>query len=254
MSLSIVIPAYNESRCIAQTTIGISDELERQGIDYEILVINDNSTDDTGERIDALTTDNPRIRRIDNTPPHGFGFAVRCGLETFQKKYVVIFMADSSDDPKDVVRFYKKAQEGYDCVFGTRWSMAGSTKDYPMHKKVLNRLVNNIIRLLFQVRYDDCTNACKLYSRETIKGLKPFLSHHFNLTVELPLKAIVRGYRYTVISNKWRNRQYGTSNLHIHEMGSRYLFIILYCLLEKWLSKGDYKYSNQAKALTLSED
>ena len=76
-----------------------------------------------------------------------------------------------------------------------------------------------------------------------IAGVAPILSHHFNLTVEIPLKAIIRGYSYAVIPISWRNRAHGVSKLRIREMGSRYLFIVLYCLLERWLSRGDYRYN-----------
>lgn len=74
----------------------------------------------------------------------------------------------------------------------------------------------------------------------TIRGIQPIISHHFNITVELPLKAIIRGYSFTTIPITWENRKHGMSKLKIKEMGSRYLFIILYLWLEKYLSKGDY--------------
>src|SRR5690606_24317358 len=84
-------------------------------------------------------------------------------------------------------------------------------------------------------------NAFKMYRADVIHGLKPFLSHHFNLTVELPLKAIVRGYTYAILPNSWHNRKAGESKLRIKEMGGRYLFIVIYCLIERWLSAGDYR-------------
>jgi len=91
------------------------------------------------------------------------------------------------------------------------------------------------------LRYNDVTNAFKMYRSHVIPGLRPFLSHHFNLTVELPLKAIIRGYTYAIVPNEWINRKEGVSKLKIKEMGSRYLFIVLYCFLERWLSRGDYR-------------
>lgn len=154
-------------------------------------------------------------------------------------------MADLSDDPEDLVRFNRKMDEGYDCVFGTRWSKGGRVVDYPWVKKVVNRMANNIVRICFGFRYNDCTNAFKLYTRETIDGLRPFLAPHFNLTLEMPLKAIVRGYRYAVIPNIWRNRSSGVSKLKIKEMGSRYFFIMLYCLIEKYFSRGDFNKSKR---------
>ena len=101
-------------------------------------------------------------------------------------------------------------------------------------------MANLFIQILFGLRYNDVTNAFKLYKKEVIRGINPLMSHHFNLTVELPLKAIVRGYSFEVISIDWVNRKAGESKLKIKEMGSRYLFIVLYCAIEKWLSRGDY--------------
>jgi dolichol-phosphate mannosyltransferase len=73
-----------------------------------------------------------------------------------------------------------------------------------------------------------------------IDGCRPFLSPHFNLTVELPLKALVRGYTWTVIPITWRNRRHGVAKLKIREMGSRYFFIVMYVWLEKYFSRGDF--------------
>ena len=238
--VSLVIPAHNEEGCIEETIRAFHVELVKERIPHEILVINDNSKDTTEEILITLSKEISELRYINNTPPNGFGFAVRKGLDNFQGDCIAIVMADLSDRPIDLIKYYRKMEGGYDCVFGSRFIKGGKTIDYPKFKYYLNRFTNNIIKGLFGIRYNDTTNAFKLYKKETIDGLKPFLSHHFNLTVELPLKAIVRGYTYTVIPNHWINRKEGESKLKIKEMGSRYFFIILYCLLEKWLSRGDY--------------
>lgn len=242
LKLSVVIPAYNEQGCIRNTLITLSEALESEAISYELIVVNDNSRDQTPQLIDQLSLQNPAIIRIDNTPPNGFGLAVRKGIENSSGEYVAIFMADSSDDPTDLIKFLRKAEiDGLDAVFGNRFISGGTVIDYPALKLILNRLTNWIISLLFMIRYNDVTNAFKLYRRETLEGLKPYLSHHFNLTVELPLKVIVRGFTYEILPNRWVNRKAGESKLKIKEMGSRYWFIILYCLIEKLLSVGDYK-------------
>lgn len=238
--VSLVIPAHNEESCIEETVRAFHNELSKENIPHEILVVNDNSKDRTEEILTNLTKVIPELKYVNNTPPNGFGFAVRKGLESFSGDYVAIVMADLSDRPTDLISYYRKIEQGYDCIFGSRFIKGGKTIDYPKIKYYLNRLTNNIIKGLFGISYNDTTNAFKLYKKETILGLKPFLSHHFNLTVELPLKAIVRGYSYTVVPNYWTNRKSGESKLKIKEMGSRYFFIILYCLLEKWLSRGDY--------------
>ena len=237
---SVVIPAYNEEGSIAKTVEYLSQTLEEANIPYELLIVNDNSRDRTEEILQNICTHNNRVRYINNYYPNGFGFAVRCGVENFAGDAVAIVMADSSDSPDDLVQYYNKLQDGYECVFGSRFVKGGKTIDYPVHKLTINRLANLFIKVLFGLKYNDTTNAFKAYRREVIDGIFPLISHHFNLTVEMPLKAIIRGYSYAMIPISWRNRQTGVSKLKIKEMGSRYLFIVLYALLEKTLSRGDY--------------
>jgi dolichol-phosphate mannosyltransferase len=214
----------------------------RYQIEHEILVTNDNSKDNTEKILAELKKTIPTLVYYTNAGPNGFGYAVRYGLERFSGDCVAIMMADLSDDPEDLVKFYNKMKEGnYDCVFGSRFSKGGKVIDYPVMKFYINRLANFIVRACVGMRYNDTTNAFKLYKKNTIEGLKPFIAPHFNLTLEIPLKAIVRGYSYTVIPNSWTNRKHGESKLKIKEMGSRYFFILLYCLIEKFFSRGDYK-------------
>jgi dolichol-phosphate mannosyltransferase len=239
--LSVVIPAHNEEGSIEATLMSLYGTLKREGIDHELLVVNDHSRDATAALLLALMVRIPTLRVLQNEGPGGFGHAVRCGLEGYRGDRVAIVMADLSDDPEDLVRFHRKMDEGHDCVFGTRWSQGGRVYDYPRLKRWINRLANTLVRLAFGVKYDDMTNAFKLYSRTAMEGLKPFLAPHFNLTLELPLKAVVRGYSYAVVPNSWRNRKSGESKLKIKEMGSRYFFIMLYCLIEKHFSRGDFR-------------
>lgn len=241
MKLSVVIPACNEEESIGATLHTLYAKLLTEEIDHEIVVTNDNSKDDTLGRLRALAQQIPTLVYYTNPGPNGFGYAVRYGLERYQGDCVAVMMADLSDDPADLVRYYRKLLEGYDCVFGSRWMAGSRVVDYPGPKKYINRLANNLVKVMFGLRYNDCTNAFKLYRRGTMEGLKPFLSPHFNLTLELPLKAIVRGYSYAVIPNSWTNRQYGESKLKIKEMGSRYFFIMIYCLIEKYFSQGDFR-------------
>jgi dolichol-phosphate mannosyltransferase len=239
--LSVVIPAHNEEGRIAETIADIYKALVAAGIAHEILVINDNSADRTEQILIDLQQQVATLRHINNSPPNGFGFAVRAGLSAFRGDAVAIVMADGSDAPADLVAYYRKLQEGYDCAFGSRFIRGAQIVDYPWPKLMMNRLANFFIRSLFWMSYNDVTNAFKLYRRSVIAGVQPLLAYHFNLTVELPLKAIVRGYRFAVIPTAWYNRTAGVSKFKIKEMGSRYLFIVFYCYLEKYLSREDYR-------------
>jgi dolichol-phosphate mannosyltransferase len=241
MKLSVVIPARNEAETIEPTLREIATNLDRKGIDYEVIVVDDASSDGTAAVVERVGAENPRVRSLRSHLSSGFGFAVRAGLEVFEGDAVAIVMADGSDDPSDLVLYYELLEEGYDCAFGSRFLPGATITDYPTVKLVINRVVNWGIRLLFRHRYDDTTNAFKAYRREVIEGISPLLSNHFNLTVELPLKAIVRGYSYAVLPTSWRGRKGGRSKLDLREMGSRYLFIVLYVFLEHHLSRGDYR-------------
>ena len=239
--LSILIPMHNEAGHVADTVTRLVETLRREAIRFEIVAVNDNSRDETPAILAQLGQRFPELRTIHNAPPNGFGFAIRRGLAEFSGEAVAIVMADGSDDPEDVVRFYRKYREGYDCVFGSRFVKGGKVIDYPLPKLLLNRLGNTAIRLLFMQRYNDMTNAFKLYSRQAVAGMQPLLAHHFNLTVEMPLKCLIRGYRFAVVPNSWHNRKEGLSKFKIREMGSRYMFIIIYCLVERLLARGDYR-------------
>lgn len=241
MKLSVVIPAYNEEESISETLRSLYNTLKKYDIPHEIWVTNDNSKDNTLGVLQELQKEMPTLVFETNKGPNGFGYAVRYGLERFSGDCVAVFMADMSDDPEDLVKYYNTMlTENVDAVFGSRWIKGGKVIDYPAVKKIINRVANFIIKMVIGISYNDTTNAFKLYKRETMEGLKPFLSPHFNLTVELPLKTIVRGYSYSVVPNSWTNRKYGESKLKIKEMGSRYFFILVYCFVEKFFSRGDY--------------
>jgi dolichol-phosphate mannosyltransferase len=239
--LSVVIPARDEEGCICSTVEHLHLELRLRNIAHEIIVVDDGSTDKTWELLTALKSRVPDLAPVQNQGQHGFGRAIICGLDRMKGDAAVIMMADESDDNRDVVRYWDKLNEGYDCVFGSRFMKGGGVIDYPRVKLAMNRLANFFIRTLFRIKLNDTTNAFKAYRRTVIEGCRPLISPHFNLTVELPLKAIVRGYSWTVIPITWRNRRTGAPKLKIKEMGSRYLFICLYVWLEKYFSRGDYR-------------
>lgn len=238
---SIVIPARDEQDSLPHTLEALSTALQREAVPHEIVVVDDGSVDRTWTVLQDLRLRLKTLMPVQNPGPHGFGRAIIQGLNHSRGDAVVIMMADSSDDPEDAVRYWRLLNEGWECVFGSRFMKGGSVVDYPRIKLIVNRLANLFIRVMFAVPLNDTTNAFKAYRRTVIDGCRPLLAPHFNLTVELPLKAIVRGYSWTVVPISWRNRRHGTAKLKIKEMGSRYFFICMYVWLEKYFSRGDYR-------------
>lgn len=227
--LSVVIPARDKEDCIALTVQHLNLELHLQQVPHEIIVVDDGSSDRTWQILTDLRASVPELAPVQNDGLHDFGRAIVHGLNKMRGDAAVVMIADESDDSRDVVRYWKLLNEDHDCVFGSRFLRGGGVIDYPWVKLWLNRMANLFIRLLFHIRLNDTTSAFKAYRRTVIEGCQSLISPHFILTVELPLKAIMRGYTWTVIPLTSRNRRSGEAKLKIKEMGSRYLFICLTC-------------------------
>ncbi len=238
---SVIIPARDEEESLPATLTHLHEEFSKNNVPHEIVVVDDGSRDKTWTVLQNLKAQIPTLRPIQNTGDHGFGRAITFGLRNCSGDAVVIMMADESDDARDAVRYWQLLNEGWDCVFGSRFIKGGATFDYPKFKLFVNRVVNFFIRIGFGISLNDTTNAFKAYRRTVIQGCEPLIAPHFNLTVEIPLKAIVRGYSWTVMPITWRNRRFGEAKLKLKEMGSRYFFICAYVWLEKYFSRGDYK-------------
>ncbi len=238
---SVVIPARDEEASLPSTLEDIHRVFTAEGIPHEIVVVDDGSKDRTWAVLEELRKKIPTLVPLKNPGPHGFGRAIVYGFDHSRGDAVVIMMADASDSPAEAVQYWQLLNAGWDCAFGSRFIKGGQILDYPRLKLLVNRLANLLVRLGFNIPLNDTTNAFKAYRRTVIDGCRPFLASHFNLTVEIPLKAIVRGFTWTVIPISWRNRKHGEAKLKIKEMGSRYFFICAYVWLEKYFSRGDYR-------------
>ncbi|MGB2880047.1 MAG: glycosyltransferase family 2 protein [Candidatus Omnitrophota bacterium] len=243
MKLSVVIPARNEEECLEKSVEVILAELKKEKIDHEIIVVNDNSTDRTEDILKDLVQRYPEhVRYINQPAPGGFGRAVSLGLANMKGDAVVTAMGDASDEPKDIVKYFRVMKtKNCDCVFGSRFIKGGEVKDYPRLKLFINRLANTFIKILFRLDYNDTTNAFKAYKAEVIRAISPLTSVHFNITVEIPLKAVVRGFSYEVVPISWYGRESGVSKHKIRELGKKYLYTTLTIWLEKLLLGDEFK-------------
>ena len=234
MSLSIIIPVYNESSQIPITIKKLS-VLKNELNDFEIVFIDNLSSDDTLKKLKFYTKKKSYFK-IYKSKKRGLGSAISTGIIKSKKKYICIFMSDMSDDIKDLVKYFKIISKNkLDAVFGSRFLSQSKVKNYPTHKLILNRFINNIIKLIFLSDYNDFTNAFKIYRRSTLNKLFPLVSENFNIFLEIPLKIITRNFTYKIIPINWTGRKKGTSKFRIKELGSMYLFTLLYCLFEKIL-------------------
>jgi dolichol-phosphate mannosyltransferase len=238
-TLSVIIPAYNEEKNLPKVVAELQQALGAERVPYEIILVNDNSKDGTAAVIRELMRADEAVRMVDRRPPGGFGRAIRAGLDAVRGDVVVVCMADCSDVPEDVVRYYRTIQEGYDCVFGSRFVRGSVVKNYPRVKLVVNRIVNRAIQLLFRCPYNDLTNAFKAYRTHVVREMAPLQACHFNLTIEMSLSALNRGYRITQIPIQWHGRTWGSSNLKLREMGRRYLATLVKMYAERVLINDD---------------
>lgn len=241
MKLSVVIPVHNEEAVIQRVTDELIRTLSGERIAHEVVLVDDNSTDSSGKLLDEMASRCEQIRVVHARPPKGFGRAISLGLGHAAGECVVIYMGDGSDHPHDVLRYYEKLQEGYDCVFGSRFIKGAQVAGYPRLKLLLNRMGNLFIQALFMIGYNDVSNAFKGYKSAVIRQVEPLVSQYFNITVELPLKAIIRGFSYAVIPIRWNGRQSGVSKYRIRELSRKYFFSILYVWLEKMLLKEEIR-------------
>ncbi|WP_146575750.1 glycosyltransferase family 2 protein [Neorhodopirellula pilleata] len=238
--LSIVIPAYNEEANIGPCVRELLELLiDQEAIQTEVIVVNDNSHDDTEAEVLKLTERWPTVRLVRRQPPGGFGRALRTGLRFARGEVIVIYMADRSDHPQDVLRYFRTIHEGYDCVFGSRFVAGSEVKRYPKIKLVVNRVVNKSIQWMFWTDMNDLTNAFKAYRREVIEHCGPYRACHFNITLEMSLSALISGYQIREVPINWEGRTWGSSNLRMREMGRRYLCTLMMLFFQRILMSDD---------------
>ena len=237
--LSILIPVRDEEENVKIISNKIEKEIANPN--YELLFVNDFSEDDTIKVIEELKVQNKKIRYVNNENK-GLGGAISLGITESKGKYVCIMMSDSSDTVQDLNRYYETIMnDDLDAVFGSRFIKGGKTVDYPIIKLILNRIGNLLAKFLMWSDLNDFTNGFKIYKKNTLIGLYPLISESFNIFFELPLKTISRGYNYKIIPISYYNRTVGEAKFKIDELGSKYLFTLLYCFLEKALLKKNIK-------------
>ena len=235
MKLSIIIPVRNEEHGVEKIINQLQNKLK--SLSYEIIFINDFSTDNTAKVTNEIIKNKSGISLYDNEK-RGLGGAINQGINKATGEAICIMMSDLSDSIADLEKYYNIIKdEEVDAVFGSRFIKGSKIIDYPKKKLILNRIFNLITKLLFFSNYNDFTNAFKIYKKSALLKTLPLVSESFNIFLELPLKIISRKMKYKIIPISWINRKEGVSKFDIKELRAKYLFTLIYCLLEKLLLK-----------------
>ncbi|WP_171208267.1 MULTISPECIES: glycosyltransferase family 2 protein [unclassified Ruegeria] len=232
---SIIMPAYNEEDVIEDTIRDLCEHLNTTEFHYELIVVDDASSDATAEILKKLVWDYPNLRNIHNAGPNGYGFAIRKGLEVYKGDAAVVVTSDGADAPQDVAAYFKCIADGADCAFGARFGPDSTVVGYPPVKRVINRVTNTLIGWMVGAPYRDFTNGFKCYRRTVIDDMQPLVAGQFNITIEMSLKAVLGGWNYSVVPNDWRQRDGGESSFSILKLIRPYGATLLYCLLRNYL-------------------
>ncbi|HEY4642008.1 MAG TPA: glycosyltransferase [Thermoanaerobaculia bacterium] len=232
MRLSILIPVHNEVGELRRGIDPIVKALADAEIAHELLVVDDHSTDGTSDVLELLASRFPTLRSLTSPRPPGLGNAVRAGLDAYTGDAVCITRLDASADPQQIVDYFREIESGKDCAFGSGRTPAG--------------LMNSVIRSLFDLSYDDVTGLFKCYRRTAIDALRPLIARQGDITIELPLKAMLRGCSYAVVPNRSKNAPAASGR------GGHPILLLLYLLLEKKLTDGDVQGNAMAPGRRLS--
>ena len=237
MELSIIIPCRNEEETIINTIEVIKYSLKKKKYIFEIILINDFSSDRTLKILKKIKAKNSFIKVLNNKKK-GLGGAIETGINKSLGLYTVIVMSDLSDSVKDIINYYECIKKkNLDAVFGSRFIKGSKVIDYPKKKLFLNRVFNNLIKIIFCSKYNDFTNAFKIYKTKELKNTLPFISQSFNVFLEIPLKFIIKNCKYKIIPISWKNRKLGEAKFKIKELGLQYLFTLAYIFLLKIFKK-----------------
>lgn len=236
MLYSIIMPAYNEKDVISATVDELCGYLDGTGFGYELIIVDDASSDNTPLLIAELAKRHPNVVAIRNEGLNGYGYAIRKGLEIYKGDAAVVVTSDGADLPKDVAIYFQKIHEGYDCAFGDRFDAPSTVTGYPPVKRVINRIANTMLGWIAGGDgYRDFTNGFKCYRRHVIDDMQPLEAGQFNITIEMSLKAVLGGHSFAVVPNDWHQRDGGESDFHVLRLLKPYAATLTFCLCRNYI-------------------
>lgn len=230
--LTVVIPARNECEVLEQTLSALVRHLSN--IEHEILVVNDHSEDSTCKIVEDFAKEHPRVRLVQNEDEGGFTNTLKCGFAQARGDAIVSFMADLCDDPATIPVMLAKFDEGYDVICASRYMSGGEKLGGRAIQSFFSRFVGLTIRVLAKIPTHDISNAFKMYRREVIQNMN-IEEAGFASSMEIAVKAFVKGYRITEVPTRWRGRTKGKSKFRVLKVYKDYLrWYVWALLLRNW--------------------
>lgn len=220
-ALSVVIPAYNEGENIVPVLAALHQQVRVAPL--EILVVYDFAEDTTVPVVERLQSAYPDVRLVLNWFGRGALNALKTGLRDARAPYVLVTMADLSDDLSTVDAMYRLAVEGADVVAGSRYMRGGSQQGGPLVKRTLSRAAGLSLHYLGGVGTHDPTNNFKLYSRPLLQAVRIESAGGFELALELTVKAHLSGFKVAEVPTRWMDRTAGESRFRLRRWLPHYL-------------------------------
>ena len=218
--LSVVIPVYNEGEAAAPVLRALAAGIHEP---CEILVVYDFDEDTTVPVVRALQAEIPELRPLRNELGRGVLNAMKAGLAAARAPYVLISMADGSDEPEVVDGMVALARDGADVVTASRYMRGGRQVGGPRLKRLMSRAAGLSLHWFARVPIHDPTNNFKLYSRRFLDTVSIESTAGFELALELSVKATLAGRRLAEVPTTWRDRTAGKSNFKLRKWLPHYL-------------------------------
>lgn len=230
--VTIIIPAKNEEKIILIT---LKSLIKGVKIPYEIIIVDDHSSDQTATVVEKYIKKHKNIHLIRNRLTPGFAHAVYSGFKAAKTKYVIPVMADLCDDPKTINKMYKTMVKGkWDVVCGSRYMSKGGKKGGPLIQGIFSRIVGKTLNFLIKIPTSDVSNSFKMYKRSLVNKLKINLGG-VEFSMDITLLLYSKGVRITEIPTFWTGRTIGQSKFKLFKRAPKYISLYYRALKNYYL-------------------